>query len=189
MDTFAREAERVGRFPKNFRWGYWISLIGAASLLALFVRSFVLSPVKVTGNSMEPALHDGNEVLVRKFGRIRRFDVVIFTLPDGATYVKRIIGLPGDSIAYRNDVLYVNGRAVSEKFLDDVKKQYETYTSDFSLKELTGRRTVPENQYFVLGDNRRISKDSRTIGTIREEWISGRVLADYWPAGSFRIFK
>ena len=92
-------------------------------------------------------------------------------------------------IFYKDDTLYVNGKAVDESFLDDVKRQYNTYTSDFSLNELIGKKRVPENQYFVLGDNRRISKDSRTIGTIKSEWISGRVLLNYWPITSFKLFN
>ena len=173
----------------RFNWKYWVPLVGMASLSALFFRTFVLTPVEVVGNSMEPALHDGNEVLVRKYGKVKRFEIVIFTLPNGKTCVKRVIGLPGDMISYKNDTLYVNGKAVDESFLDDVKRQYNTYTSDFSLNELIGKKRVPENQYFVLGDNRRISKDSRTIGTIKSEWISGRVLLNYWPITSFKLFN
>ena len=177
------------RMLNRFNWKYWVPLVGMASLSALFFRTFVLTPVEVVGNSMEPALHDGNEVLVRKYGKVKRFEIVIFTLSNGKTCVKRIIGLPGDMISYKDDTLYVNGKAVDESFLDDVKRQYNTYTSDFSLNELIGKKRVPKNQYFVLGDNRRISKDSRTIGTIKSEWISGRVLLNYWPITSFKLFN
>ncbi|KRL01190.1 signal peptidase I [Liquorilactobacillus capillatus] len=168
---------------KGIRWSYWIPLLFLAALCALFVRSFLLVPLEIEGNSMEPTLHSRQKVIVQNFGSIQRFDVVIIKMPDGNTYIKRVIGMPGDRIAYHNDRLYINGDHIKENFLKRVIRQEpnQTYTSDFSLKELTGLSRVPTRQYFVLGDNRRISKDSRTFGTVKASWITGRALIVYWP--------
>ncbi|WP_311406915.1 signal peptidase I [Liquorilactobacillus uvarum] len=168
---------------KSIHWGYWIPLVFLATLCALFVRSFLIVPLEIDGNSMEPTLYSKQKVLVQDFGRIRRFDVIIIKMPDGKTYVKRVIGMPGDELSYRNDKLYINGQHLSENFLKKVIKQNpnQTYTSDFSLKELTGMKHVPKGEYFVLGDNRRISKDSRTFGTVKANWVTGKAVIVYWP--------
>lgn len=173
---------------KGIRWGYWIPLVFIATICALFVRSFLIVPLEIDGNSMEPTLHSREKALVQNFGRIRRFDVVIIKMPDDKTYIKRVIGMPGDTLAYRNDKLYINGQHIRENFLKRVIKQdsNQTYTSDFSLKELTGSNHVPQGQYFVLGDNRRISKDSRTFGTVKSSWVTGKAIIVYWPLWNFK---
>ncbi|WP_281164955.1 signal peptidase I [Liquorilactobacillus sicerae] len=172
---------------KNFPWRYWLTLIFWAGLIALFVRSFLLIPVQIEGNSMEPTLHSKQEVLVTLPHKLRRFDIVIFKTPNNVTYVKRIIGLPGDRLDYHNDHLYINGRKINELFIaSETADPNENYTSDFSLKGLIGVKKVPANEYFVLGDNRRISKDSRTIGPIQKSWVTGKVVLVYWPLNQFK---
>ncbi|KRM08242.1 MAG: signal peptidase I [Liquorilactobacillus ghanensis] len=161
---------------------YWSAIIFWALLAAIAVKSFLLVPIQVAGNSMEPTLHSKEELLIIPPGRIKRFDVVIIKTPNNVTYVKRVIGLPGDTLKYQNDHLYINHRRIAEPFIkDQVADKSENYTSDFTLKELTGLKKIPRNQYFVLGDNRRISKDSRTIGTIEGSWIVGKAVLIYWP--------
>ena len=102
--------------------------------------------------------------------------------------MKRVIGLPGEHIAYQEGQLYVNDRPVVEPFLKQ-SQQKTVLTSDFDLKTLTDHDRIPANQYFVLGDNRRISKDSRTFGTIERETIIGRAVGVYWPIEDITYFK
>ncbi|KRM90979.1 Signal peptidase I [Liquorilactobacillus cacaonum DSM 21116] len=175
------------RFIKRFHWSYWILLTSIAVLFALFFRSFLVTPLQVDGNSMEPTIKSKEETLVMNFGKIHRFDVVIIKMPSGETYIKRVIGMPGDRLAYKNDILYINGKKLKENFLKKIlDTKHQPYTSDFTLKELTGKAKVPQNEYFVLGDNRRISKDSRTFGPVRDSWIKGRAIIVYWPLNKIR---
>lgn len=157
------------------------------SVLIVFfiINHFFFTPVMVDGDSMEPTLIDGDYLLLNKFSNIEQFDIVVFPPPDqeDTQYVKRVIGLPGDSIEYRDDVLYVNGNQTEQQFLDDGQAINESvYTSgDFTLLTLLGVETVPEGQYFVLGDNRLNSRDSRSFGFIDQESILGKVSLRYWP--------
>ncbi|MBS5929987.1 MAG: signal peptidase I, partial [Enterococcus durans] len=148
------------------------------------IRGFVLIPVPVEGNSMENILKQGDMVVMEKFSTIKRFDVVVFQLADGTIYIKRVIGLPGETISYENDQLRVNGKIVKEPFLTkNIKTDHESlpYTTDFTLEELINQKKLPENSYFVLGDNRRVSKDSRSFGTISQEDILGKARFVYYP--------
>ena len=143
----------------------------------------------VDGDSMEPTLTNGDYLILNKFSSIERFDIVVFPPPDqdDTQYVKRVIGVPGDSIEYRDDVLFLNGEPTEQIFLEDSLQEEATiYTSgDFTLLTLFGVDTVPEGQYFVLGDNRLNSRDSRAFGFIDEESILGKVSFRYWPFESF----
>ncbi len=121
---------------------------------------------------------------------VKRFDIVTFPAPDdpGKNYIKRVIGLPGDTIEYKNDQLYINGKKVAEPYLDEFKKELtddQPLTYDFNLKDLFGAEKVPAGELFVLGDNRRISKDSRIIGMIQEKNIMADVKFVFWPLDRF----
>ena len=161
-------------------------------LISLFVgvviRGFLLIPVPVTGNSMDQTLTQGDMVLMEKFSKVKRFDVVVFQQPDGTIYIKRVIGLPGDTIEYKNDTLYINGEQSEEPYLTEFKKDLtdnQPLTYDFNLKEVIGSEKVPTGELFVLGDNRRISKDSRIIGLIKEKDIMADVKFVFWPFERF----
>ena len=113
-----------------------------------------------------------------------------FPAPDdeGKNYIKRVIGLPGDIIEYKNDELYINNKKYDEPYLDEFKGKLtdgQPLTYDFNLKELTGSEKVPDGELFVLGDNRRISKDSRIIGMIKEKDIMADVKFVFWPLNRF----
>ncbi|MGO2892358.1 MAG: signal peptidase I, partial [Enterococcus devriesei] len=149
-------------------------LILVAILFGL--RHYVFTPVVVKGDSMDPTLADGERVIALKNTEVKRFDIVTFPAPDdpGKNYIKRVIGLPGDTIEYKSDQLYINGKKVAEPYLDQFKKELtddQPLTYDFNLKDLFGAEKVPAGELFVLGDNRRISKDSRIIGMIKEKNI------------------
>lgn len=146
-------------------------------LVVVLVRSFIITPVIVSGNSMKPNLNDGELLLVRKIGynekTIKRFDIVVIK-KDKEEIIKRVIGLPGEHISYKNNKLYVNNKLVTEDYthLD---------TKDFNLEEICTCSTIPEGKYLVLGDNRPISKDSRSIGLIDEKDIIGKSVFRLWP--------
>ncbi|OEH81961.1 signal peptidase I [Enterococcus rivorum] len=161
------------------------------SLIFLFIlRGFILIPVPVDGNSMKKTLSQGDMVLMEKFTSIKRFDVVVFKLPDNSIYIKRVIGLPGDDIRYEDDQLFINNQPVEEHFLEKNKrKDHETapYTTNFNLIDLTNRDRLPEDSYFVLGDNRRMSKDSRSFGAIKKQYILGKAQFVYYPIQHMKI--
>ena len=99
----------------------WSGPFVLALVIALFIRFFLVTPLEVNGNSMLPALHDHDEVLVRHYGTIKRFDIVTFKLANGETYIKRVIGLPGDEIKYENNQLYVNQKEGPRKISNGSK--------------------------------------------------------------------
>ncbi|EGP5687578.1 signal peptidase I [Enterococcus faecium] len=152
--------------------------------IAFMLRGFLFIPVPVEGNSMENVLKQGDMVVMEKFSEIRRFDIVVFQLADGTIYIKRVIGLPGENVSYQNDQLKINGKVVKEPYLTkNMKSDHAnaSYTTDFILQELTGQSKLPEDSYFVLGDNRRVSKDSRSFGTINKTDILGKARFVYYP--------
>lgn len=142
-------------------------------VIVVFVRTYIVTPVKVDGNSMDPTLDNNQVLLLNKFDdSYERFDVVVFNHSTGKL-VKRIIGLPGDNIYYKNNQLYINNNVTDEPF--DRKT-----TKDFNLTDI-GYDTIPEGKYFVLGDNRIDSLDSRYIGLIDKEDIEGVVKLSLFP--------
>ena len=162
----------------------------SASLIALIIRGFVFIPVPVEGKSMNSTLMQGDFVLMEKFTSIKRFDIIVFRMNDGTTYIKRVIGLPGDTISYRANQLYVNEEKVNENFLkDNLAEDHETipFTNDFEFSELMGVKKLGKGSYFVLGDNRRVSKDSRSFGSISEENIIGKARMVFYPLWRIRL--
>ena len=176
-------------------------LLWFASLLVLLimVRIFVASPIKVQGESMMPTLVDGEKAIAYKLGDIKRFDVIPLIAPDDPSlnYVKRVVGLPGDTVEYIDDKLYINSQPMEEPYLNEYKEEWqaagqnEPLTPNFTLTELTGVNVVPPNTYFVLGDNRRVSKDSRApeVGFIPKENIIGKAKVTIWPPSEWGIIK
>lgn len=176
---------------KNETWE-WIKALLVAVALAGIIRYFFFAPIVVDGQSMMPTLENQDRMIVNKInykiGEPERFDVVVFKATEDKDYIKRVIGLPGDHIEYKDDVLYINGKPVEEKYLEGAKKTADgNLTYDFTLEELTGHQTVPEGELFVLGDNRRFSKDSRMIGTIPMDRIIGEAQIIYWPLKDIRF--
>ena len=171
---------------KNEFWE-WSKALLIAFGLAWLIRYFLFTPIVVDGESMMPTLEDGDRMIVNKIGyevgEPDRYDIVVFHAPEKKDYIKRVIGLPGDHIAYKNDQLYINGEAQQEPYLDSYKEEINegTLTEDFTLEELTHMEVVPEGHVFVMGDNRRYSKDSRIIGVVSMEEIIGSTSFIFWP--------
>ena len=148
-------------------------------LLALLIKKYIFSPVKVNGTSMVPTLNDGNIMILNEIGYylngVNRFDIVVIDY-NGEKLIKRIIGLPGETIEYKNYDLYVNGEIVAENF-----KHKDT--ADFSISELDAE-VIPDDYYFVVGDNRINSKDSRMVGFIHKSKIMGKTNFVIYPFDS-----
>lgn len=166
----------------------WIKAIVLSFIIAGGMRVFIFSPIIVDGQSMMPTLQDEDKMILNKydyrFGEPKRFDIIVFHATENEDYIKRIIGLPGDRIEYKNDTLYVNGKAYEEPYLDKYKEEVSDnpLTPSFTLEDTPVRsETVPEGHLFVMGDNRRNSKDSRHIGAIPAEEIVGKAKIIYWP--------
>lgn len=146
-------------------------------VVVLLVRSFIVTPGLVNGSSMEPTLHNNELVLINKIGLnkgIDRYDIVVVKY-ENSTIIKRVIGLPYETVEYINDTLYIDGEIVNTKV------DFE-YTKDFKL-------TAGKNEYIVLGDNRNISKDSRIIGPVKESDIIGKVDLVLFPFSKFGKVK
>ncbi|GAB6890677.1 signal peptidase I [Geobacillus stearothermophilus] len=175
--TKRKQGKKRGR-----RWP-WLAAVGFVAML----RFFVFSNYMVEGKSMMPTLQSGNLLIVNKIryeiAPIHRFDVVVFHANQKEDYVKRVIGLPGDRIEYKNDVLYINGRQVDEPYLRPYKQQLLSgkLIGGFTLEEVTGEKRVPAGCIFVLGDNRLSSWDSRHFGFVKISQVVGKVDLRYWP--------
>ncbi len=165
---------------------YAVLLPIGIAIVALFIfRSYFYFPSTVYGESMAPTLEDQNKILISRVGNIDRFDEVVFDAPDqDASYVKRVIGIPGDTIEYKNDVLYVNGKKHAEPYLKEMKGAMQKdalFTNNFKLRDVIGEDTIPDGYLFVMGDNRRNSKDSRMFGLIPQSSVIGEVKFRYYP--------
>lgn len=178
--------EKITKRKSTMKW------LIVSFLLVLMVRALFFSNYIVEGHSMNPTLEQGNFLMVNKmvysFTKPERFDVVVFQQENAEyNYVKRVIGLPGDQIEYKQDMLYVNGELVMEPFIrsDHLKVFGGNFTGDFSLEELTGQKEVPKGHVFVIGDNRLNSLDSRHFGFVEIENIVGKVHVRYWPFDEF----
>ena len=151
-------------------------------VIVIVIKMYVVSPVRVNGTSMNNTLEDKDIMVLDKIGyrfnKIKRFDIVVIDLGK-EKIIKRVIGLPGEKIEYKNNVLYVNGKIVKENFSHKV-------TEDFNISSLSST-TVPNNTYFVLGDNRTNSMDSRIIGFIPKNKILGHASLIIYPISRFGV--
>ncbi|RDI45760.1 signal peptidase I [Falsibacillus pallidus] len=172
----------------------WIKTIGITVIVVILVRSFLFSNYVVEGKSMMPTLQDGNRLIVGKLDydlkKPDRFDIIVFHATETADYVKRVIGLPGDKVAYKNDTLYINGKPMKEPYLKQYKARVTqgNLTPDFTLEEITGETTVPKGKLFVLGDNRQVSEDSRVFGFVDQDKVVGKVDLRIFPFNEMQIF-
>ena len=186
--------ENQEKKKKNETWE-WMKALLIAFGLAAIIRIFLFTPIVVDGESMMPTLEDGDRMIVNKIGYTigepDRFDIVVFHAPEQKDYIKRVIGLPGDTVEYRDDVLYINGEPYDEPYLDQNKTEVPNppLTEDFTLEEKIQSTTVPEGHVFVMGDNRRRSKDSRHIGAVAIDEIIGSTKFVFWPISDFGAVK
>ncbi len=166
----------------------WIKTFVIIFVVVTVVHKYVFTPVKVDGSSMYPTLHHDDSVILWELNyEPDLFDVIVFEYEPDVYYVKRIIGLPGDTIRYEQDQLYRNDEPILEPFLDDGKQEigyFGSFTNDFTLEGICQFEVcdeIPAGYYLVLGDNRQDSKDSRSIGLVKEDQILGKATFIQWP--------
>jgi signal peptidase I len=201
MFTRYRHAIRwpLYRLPRPLRIAVdWLATLGIAAALALVLESEVAKPYRIPTSSMEPTLHCASPgpgclgkasdrvvaaSIVYDFRSPERGDIVVFKAPDLAkrrceesgTFVKRIVGLPGERVSERNGFVYIDGRRLAEPYVDASRRDHTTKRWS----------RVPQHAYFVMGDNRANSCDSREWGTVPRGSLIGPVVATYWPFGRF----
>lgn len=182
-------------------WGSFILIL----LLLLLSRLFIWGSVRVDGHSMDPTLADGENLIISKISSVDRFDIVVAEEEENGTkkaIVKRVIGMPGDTIRYDNDKLYVNGTETDEPYLKEYLALFQqdklqatySYNKNFQARaqqalaftvndnwDTSFTITVPEGEYLLLGDDRLVSKDSRQVGTFKKDQITGEVVFRFWP--------
>ena len=151
----------------------------------ILLRQFVITPIQVVGTSMKPNLIDGELMLLNKitykFNDIERFDIVVVDYAS-EPLIKRVIGLPGEKVEYKDNKLYINGELIEENF------KINGETDDYNISE-SGYTTIPSDMYFVVGDNRINSADSRIIGLIDRDIILGKANFVLFPFSKFGTVK
>ncbi|MEG2575304.1 MAG: signal peptidase I [Christensenella sp.] len=161
-------------------WG-WVIAVGIAVAVAFVVRAFLFELILVDGPSMQPTLHTSERLAVEKVSRYvglpARGDIIIVHYPDGTNnnYVKRAIGLPGETVEVKDSTVYINGEALDEEYTN----KEEAYADMQPV-------VVPQDSIFVMGDNRANSMDSRMVGPIKHEWIVGHAVAVIFPFNEIR---
>ena len=192
-------------FKKSTGREYFESII-IAVILALFIRTFVVQAFKIPTGSMENNLLVGDHLLVNKFvfaptatavermllpiDPIRRGDVVVFKYPEEPErdFIKRVIGLPGETLELRQKKVYINGRPLDEPYVHFLlpPSTADQEVATYDVRERYGPVTVPADQYFVMGDNRDNSQDSRYWGFLPRSYVKGKALMVYWSYESGR---
>ena len=153
-----------------------IIVYGSIIIAIVLFRTFLFTPVRVNGLSMYNTLNNGEIMILNKinykFNDIKRGDIVVVKTKDDKI-IKRVIGLPGETLKVENNTLYINGKAKEEKYVCET-------TGDFDIKNL-GYEKIPKDCYFVMGDNRNNSADSRLIGCVNKKQIQGRTKLVIFP--------
>ncbi|HEO3137569.1 TPA: signal peptidase I [Streptococcus agalactiae] len=186
-------------------WGIFILILSLFLLSRIFLWQFV----KVDGHSMDPTLADKEQLVVLKQTKINRFDIVVANEEEGGQkkkIVKRVIGMPGDVIKYKNDTLTINNKKTEEPYLKEYTKLFkkdklqEKYSYNPLFQDLAQSSTafttdsngssefttvVPKGHYYLVGDDRIVSKDSRVVGPFKKSTIVGEVKFRFWPIRRF----
>lgn len=174
----------IGQFLFSF-----LETVIVALVITVVLYLFVMTPHEVVGNSMHPTYKNGEYLMANKISyklhKPERGDVIIFKYSDTQDFIKRIIGLPGDTVMLKDGKIYINGVILNES--DYLSESIYTNGQDY-LKE--GQSiTVPEGEYFVCGDNRNHSSDSRAFGSVKLQNIKGKAWIVYFPFSQFRLVK
>lgn len=186
-EVASRSSERA-KSGKNEFWE-WTKALLIAIALAVVIRTFLFAPFLVDGQSMVPNLADKERLIVNKFiyfmREPERGEILVFHATPKKDYIKRVIGLPGETVEVKDDKLYIDGKEQAEPYLKQIKSTYHedgmNYTIDF------GPVKVPQGHLFVMGDNRPNSEDSREIGPVPFDSVVGRAELVFWPLPQIRM--
>ncbi|MFO8113370.1 MAG: signal peptidase I [Desulfosalsimonadaceae bacterium] len=196
MKKHTKRSEPDTTSRKKSRLRENVEAILIAILLALFIRTFIVQAFKIPSGSMKPTLQIGDHILVNKFtygvdlpftdvtiipgGRPERGDIIVFEYPvePDKDFIKRVIGIPGDVVEIRDKTVYVNGEPIDQGYT--MHTEANVIPAEKNARDNFGPVKVPENEYFVLGDNRDNSYDSRFWGFVEEETIKGEAFIIYW---------
>lgn len=190
----------------------YIIIIGVTLCVSFAIQRYIFASVSISGSSMAPTLQNGENMFMYRLGDVQRFDVVVLNSPDYAldqngqrkVYIKRVIGMPGDTLEYKNDTLYINGEAYQEDYLNttrqslagkalmadrtlekilaDVRLRYPNLPEEnTTLAKQNGKKVIPEGYYFVLGDNRLNSHDGDDFGLASGKMLQGVAVMRWWP--------
>ena len=185
------ESESAARVSPPPRRGYretslvaiWFRDLLISICISAFIIIFLYQPVKVEGTSMLPGLEDQERIFINKFvyrlEPIERGDVVVFRYPrdPSKSYIKRVIGVPGDRVRIDDGRVYLNGAQIAEPYVPWQYRDSRSYPDS----------VVPPHAYFVLGDHRSLSNDSREFGPVQDRFISGKAVFAYWPVDKLGI--
>ena len=142
-------------------------------VVVVLIRSFIATPVRVDGDSMNKTFKNGDILILYKLSKIKRFDVIVLhEEKDNEKIIKRVIGMPGDTVAIKDGEIYINDEKIDDEYAYGMTSDYD-------------RITLKSDEYFILGDNRLISKDSRYFGPIKEKEIKGKVIFRIFPFSKF----
>lgn len=166
---------------------FWLRDVLFSVVIAVVVILFIYQPVKVEGTSMEPSLVDQERIFINKFAYhfgirdIERGDMVVFWYPNDPTksYIKRVIGLPGDTVQFDRGTVIVNGQTLQESYIPPEYRDGYTHEPEI----------VPPDKYFVLGDHRSSSNDSRSWGFVPRHFIYGQAVFVYWPLNKMGVLR
>jgi signal peptidase I len=193
--------------PLKVRIYEFIKMLVIAVVIALFIRTFIVQAYKIPSESMHPTLKIGDHLFVLKFmygihlpflnktilswNKPKRGDIIVFSCPVDRKkdYIKRVIGLPGEEILIRHKQVYINGKPLEEKYKVCRELSYD-YADEYSIRDnWEYSREIPENSWFVMGDNRDNSQDSRFWGPVDINLIKGKAFVIYWPPWRIRLIK
>lgn len=183
----------------------WIKSIAVAVVLALLIRTFIIQAFKIPSSSMENTLKIGDHLFVTKFiygtkipftdirilplAKPKRGDIIVFKYPydKKRDFIKRCIGIPGDKIEIKNKIVYVNDVPVEKYYI--IHRDSNVIPAEVSQRDNFGPVIVPEGRYFMMGDNRDTSLDSRFWGFLHEKYLRGKALVIYWPIWRIGLIK
>lgn len=176
MDKFIKE------------WVPYIVII----IVVILIRTYIVTPVVVRGDSMYSTLEDGEVLFLSKINYriedIERFDIVVVKDIDNDLIIKRVIGLPGDSVEYKDGTLYINDLRIEEDYTDYEMEDFDV-DSICRITDINCNGIIPDDMYLVLGDNRGVSADSRVKGLINRKQILGKTIFRIWPLNKLSSIK
>jgi signal peptidase I len=169
----------------------WVEPVVIALVLALIIRTFVVQAFKIPTGSMRPTLIEGDRILVNKFiykfKKPERGDIIVFLSPEDKKkdFIKRLVGLPGETVEISNGTILINGKAIDNDSI--IKERYYYNRGDFGGEGQAVQ--VPDDAYYVLGDNSISSRDSRYWGFLPKKYLLGKAFLIYWPLTRIRLVK